>query len=806
MQRCTMLLVFLNTMALILSFSDFFTPHQMYVFWIVETLSAAFFAVEYFLRLWSASASQRFRGRLFYGLRLHSLIDLAAFLPFVVVLFTPSRDVIMSLLRLGWGLRHLKLLRYVRPRSVVDASRDALLHDMEEQLAQIQQQVARGRELDLARAQHCLDAVSRQCSEAALRHHELWRQQPQQSPLPAPRLDVEASPFLALLNQLADDLTDAAHSAENVALIVAAYQQSASIFDPVPKRALVDVVLDGAGRVGPKPVPLRRLGRKHFTPMAWRYTEVCGKRRPLYVAEVRRELARLRAAMASALDDSGSQEGEVGLNRAINQLHDVDPPVRLAWDNVLWHLEEEQQKRLQSVRIDIERYGSLIFALGNLWRWLSSRLSATRRVPETVARLWAAILRLYRESRAAIIRALRPGLQRLGLLKTPTRELLRALDDARLDSVFERGLPSEYLRHFDFFPLTDEGLFLGFDEEFAHINAAIERWQTRRESSFILYGHPGVGKSTLLSMARQRLLVAHPVVHAAIPCKLTTAAALGEYLLALLKIYDVGHFDALAQALLDGPARVIWLEDCHHLLFRTVDGLEAIRYLLWLIAKTNHHILWGIALDKCCFNFLNQMLPLDELFHLHIGIRERSSEELRRLIMLRHNRSGVRLYYMHNKRHAKALRRQVRVLRAQHRGRVNLQEALELMFFERLAAASGGNITVALFYWLRAIHAQDADRYVVSPREALNLLLIWELSHDHAFILVAILQHGSLTVAELANVLDVDALELRLELEILTNHNLLQLDPKADAFTVNPVVQKTVCAMLRARNLLHEDE
>ena len=129
------------------------------------------------------------------------------------------------------------------------------------------------------------------------------------------------------------------------------------------------------------------------------------------------------------------------------------------------------------MRIDIERYGSLIFALGNLWRWLSSRLSATRRVPETVARLWAAILRLYRESRAAIIRALRPGLQRLGLLKTPTRELLRALDDARLDSVFERGLPSEYLRHFDFSPLTDEGLFLGFDEEFAHINAAIERWR-----------------------------------------------------------------------------------------------------------------------------------------------------------------------------------------------------------------------------------------------------------------------------------------------------------------------------------------
>lgn len=37
---------------------------------------------------------------------------------------------------------------------------------------------------------------------------------------------------------------------------------------------------------------------------------------------------------------------------------------------------------------------------------------------------------------------------------------------------------------------------------------------------------------------------------------------------------------------------------------------------------------------------------------------------------------------------------------------------------------------------------------------------------------------------------------------ILTTHNILQLDPKADTFEVNPVVLKTVCAMLQARNLL----
>jgi hypothetical protein len=52
-QRLTILLVFLNMMALILSFTDVFKPYQIYVFWLVETLSTAFFMVEYGLRLWS---------------------------------------------------------------------------------------------------------------------------------------------------------------------------------------------------------------------------------------------------------------------------------------------------------------------------------------------------------------------------------------------------------------------------------------------------------------------------------------------------------------------------------------------------------------------------------------------------------------------------------------------------------------------------------------------------------------------------------------------------------------------------------
>lgn len=47
-----------------------------------------------------------------------------------------------------------------------------------------------------------------------------------------------------------------------------------------------------------------------------------------------------------------------------------------------------------------------------------------------------------------------------------------------------------------------------------------------------------------------------------------------------------------------------------------------------------------------------------------------------------------------------------------------------------------------------------------------------------------------------------DEIEVRLELEILQNHNILEADIEQETFVVNPVVQKDVCNMLESRNLL----
>ncbi len=781
-RRGTILLVGLNTLALLLSFVDDFRPnqpllqgwldaikpHQILILGLIETVSAAFFIAEYLLRLWSAPAGPRFRGRIRFGLRPLLLIDLAAFLPFVVALFAPSRELTLSLLRLGWALRHLKLIRYLWPKPVIDESREALLSEGAARLSQIRQEAAKHREHDLSQVNQHIETISRLCHDAAA-HLQQRPAEASQAPSPLAQLSASAdSPLLGLIDDLEAALTDPSRTKIVSQHVVAAYEQSAQTFRDTPLRAKTDVMLASDGPIGQKPVPLRRIGRRHFAPLSSRHADLVGPRRPMYVADIQRDLQRIRTSMATALAQSGTQAGTVGLNRAVNELRDLDTPVRLAWDNFIFRLEEDHRTGLGLMRLDIDRHGGLLFFGNSVWRWLLRRLRVLRRLLDIPKRLWFSIQRLCRQGMALIYRWLHPFLQRLGLVKTPTLELLRALDEAHLDTVAEFGLPADYLAHFDFDALTEEEQFFELDAEFADLNVAIERWREQKQSSFIVYGHRGTGKSTLLNIVRERLFAEVSIAHETLIQKLTTTAGLTYYLSMRLGHPEAKSFEALGEALLEGPQRVILLEDCHHLFFRTIGGLDAIRRLFWLIASTNHHILWGISLEKRGYEFLNQALPLSDLFHVQISLETRSGADLRRLIMLRHNRSTYGLHYAHEKRNEKALRRQLKALRKQGRlGRNNLQEALELTYFSELAAACDGNILVAMFYWLRALRVQGEDRFDVLPFDELNLSLIWDLSQDEAFTLVAFLQHGKLTAEELAQILDADEIDIRLELEIL---------------------------------------
>ncbi len=376
-----------------------------------------------------------------------------------------------------------------------------------------------------------------------------------------------------------------------------------------------------------------------------------------------------------------------------------------------------------------------------------------------------------------------------------------ALDKANLELIRQLGLPEDYMVHFAFNPLNDETLFVGFDDELATIDQAIQRGEDGLTSSFILFGQRGAGKTTLLNIAILRLFDdASVVTRSTIECKMTTAPELVSYLAQVLEIEGAASFDDLSLKLLQGPRRAVILEGCLNLFLKRIGGLSAIQHLLWLIARTNHHILWGVCLDQHARDYLGMWLPLDRLFHFEVGIRAWQPAELQVLIMQRHNQSGYRLRYAIDRELEKAVRRRVRRWRRPEEPAV--QDALSQIYFKSLAEISKENIFVALLYWLRSLEPSKNELLMVNPVSEIDLGIVRDFSLEQALVLIAVLQHDNLTAAELSAILDRDLIQTRLELEILWNDNILEFNQESERFRINPIGLNVVEEMLEGRGLL----
>ncbi len=773
-----------------------------------EWLFIGLLIVEYLARMWSvhAAGGTHLSARLRFGLRPLQIADLIAILNFFfpIVLFD------LRFLRLLRCPRLIDLIRftynYAEPPEEVTGYRVAI-GNIRRQLFEVRQTVSAEQEKDL----HAV----RQRTESTIEHlrriqHDVSIQLRRHTQALIESLPQTRETVQGIFDSLRADLSNPNSLAEVEALNRDAYRNSSSVFDNVSEKVSYNHDLNWKDRTSYRVVPLRQIGSSHFNGLEnkadtsqFEKIRIEGSLEGLdsVFSTLRYVLNTVESGLSQG-DGTLSPDVQMGFNRAINRLRDLNDYTRMAWESLLWDLECEHQERLELVGQDADRYGRIAFWFAKFGRFgRQIALAVLRESRQVLLRL----LQFLRAQGIALFNAsaciIKPLLHRLGLLAPAELEVRMALDEANLESIRQLGLPEDYIAHFALDYLIDETLCVGFEDELATIEQAIQRWEDGLTSSFILFGQRGAGKTTLLNIAILRLFDdASIVTRSAIEYKMTTAPELVSYLANILEIEDVASFDDLAQSLLQGPRRAVILEGCHNLFLKRIGGLGAIRHLFWLIARTNHHILWGICLDQHARSYLGMWLPLDRLFHFEVGIRAWQPAELQMMIMQRHNQSGYRLRYALEKGLEKAVRR--RVHRWRHPEEPAVQDALSQIYFKNLAEISKENIFVALLYWLRSLEPSESELLVVNPVSEINLGIVRNFSLEQAFILTAMLQHDNLTAAELSVILDKDLIQTRLELEILWNDNILEFDQESERFRINPIGLNAVEEMLEGRGLL----
>jgi hypothetical protein len=394
-----------------------------------------------------------------------------------------------------------------------------------------------------------------------------------------------------------------------------------------------------------------------------------------------------------------------------------------------------------------------------------------------------------------------------------------AMGLAELDSVMER-VPPVYRKLFSFQPLTDPDLLVGRAPSRTFIEQHLQQFSLGMPQAALLVGGPSTGRTSLLNVLSARELQGHDVRM----LRFTERPASARQLLARMReslALDLPEADTLPEAArlwmardVQAGAPVCLVENMELLMLRGIGGYTLLVDLLQFMSLTDSRIIWIGTLSSYAWQILNTAYPdTVGLVNSHT-LSDLGRDDLERLIMERHRKSGVPITFEEPTDMSPLLKRKLRRARSKDRRQALLREA----FFDRLHAQFGQNIQMALLQWIRSITmSEEGKRMHVAPTPPLNLSFFSGFNLDQAFALKALLEHGMLSPEAYADVDRLPRDRALMLFETLGNALIIEAVGRADSDTMNrhtavhvdqpyrirPLFTHAVVRLLRERNIVH---
>ena len=501
---------------------------------------------------------------------------------------------------------------------------------------------------------------------------------------------------------------------------------------------------------------------------------------------------------------------EAELDRAAGRvLHETWTATTSVWTELHDRVRVAGQARAHVLRLR----GTLVRGA----RWLA--LETGRQVRAATTQVQRTAHRIQRQAR----RLVRLGQEAVGTEAVDeealrqTVETLSTVDDVLAD------LPLVYRRLFSFRPIQDPALLVARDTDRAAVERHRDRWQRGLTDALMLTGPAGSGRTSLLNVLRKttfRTARRHDIeLTERITSESAFARQVGEtFDLSLDPDQDV-TLDAVAEHMTAEPVpdrlHVCTIEHFEHVVQRTVGGMKLAARVLDFLSETDTHVLWVVTTTDATWQLLEASEPAAARLVARHALDPLDRAELEELILRRHRRSGLQLAFEVPEESARPiLARRLRALDHEEQR----QALLRAEFFDRLYEASGQNVMLALFYWFRAVTLDgDSATLRVRPLESIAFGALDTLPLSHAFALKALLEHGTLTVTELAAVLGVSDTTSRSLLETLGNALVIAPAARGEGpgtfqftsadydtrYRVRPLLIHPVTRFLRSRNIVH---
>ncbi len=354
-------------------------------------------------------------------------------------------------------------------------------------------------------------------------------------------------------------------------------------------------------------------------------------------------------------------------------------------------------------------------------------------------------------------------------------------------------LPIIYQRLFFSDALQDMRFFVGHTSIIDSLRQQLELWKNNEFSATVLIGDVGSGVTSILNIARQQLYTDRTVRSCTIQNILTTEDELTNFFQQALD-RPGATLAEMADELNTGDSQIIILEKLHRLFLRTVDGFSALERFLLFLTQTSKNVHWVVTCNTISWLYLDRIFSISRYYNLIVELKGLDATNLQNFVLKRHRMSGFALDFLPSE----LLRRNRSYRRL--RKRSDRQQFLRTRYFSQLEEQSGGNLSIALLYWLSSIERVSDEKFSIAPLNLLDHSFLYQFPLEELMTLAAVLLSDSLTAAQHALIFRQSQRLSELILHRLCNSGILLCNE--GAYRVHPFLYRPVVRALMNKNIL----
>ncbi len=420
---------------------------------------------------------------------------------------------------------------------------------------------------------------------------------------------------------------------------------------------------------------------------------------------------------------------------------------------------------------------------------LSNSLIGTGKTIVEKGRVWNRFVRRKSSAGLRIIRG-QLGLKAIaGDISSEVSDFLVA-DKEKL-----QRFPFVYRRLFANEPLTDITFYFQRRSEYYQLLGAFNKWKEGSFAPLLILGEKGSGISTLLQFFLKDQALRNTRIYQFMP--VTRVLSEEDLLSQLGKCFKGQAFDSIRDFYefinLHDPF-VVFVDKIHLFYLRHPGGFKLINRFFELISHTSRKVFWLLSCNLYASLYLNNAIGLYGYFPNLIFIQKLNLEDVKKLILMRHNASGYYLNFIPSPEN-------MNEKQYLNKNESEKQKYLQNRYFDTLQSMTQSNISFALQLWLRSAKKTEDNTIHIQSIDNIDLSFVHSLTDEVVFGMHALILHEFMDVAQIAQVLNVSQRQAYLLLMRLKDRGIVF--EENGYFSIHPLLYRQTINILKDKNLIH---